>query len=85
MPSATGLSTLTPVVNDADTDVEETVDIFGSLSIGEDGYPVFHGATSMSEVSRNMISFSIISAFISTTPNSILYRCVYTSSGGMIN
>jgi hypothetical protein len=32
------------------TAVEETVDIFGTLSIAEDGSTVHHGATSMSEV-----------------------------------
>lgn len=32
------------------TSVDETIDIFGSLSLGEDGHPVYHGATSLSEV-----------------------------------
>jgi hypothetical protein len=30
--------------------VDDTIDIFGSLSLGEDGSAVYHGATSLSEV-----------------------------------
>lgn len=33
-----------------DPAVEDTVDIFGTLSVADDGSTVFHGATSMSEV-----------------------------------
>ncbi|KAF8514968.1 hypothetical protein JB92DRAFT_2916501 [Gautieria morchelliformis] len=54
--------------------VEETLEIFGSLSIGEDGSPVFHGATSLSEhfVRKSVLGKTDHQSLLSTAEQSLL-------------